>query len=939
MIVARERLRGVLSTLRSAQVTTAGILQRAIRVVVGCSCALTIAVAAAGPALASQAHAAGPSSGAPAASPFVLACPSVSSCVAADHVGNLIQWNGLSAAAGPTNTLQPVDTGNAITGIACPLTTLCVAVDSGGNVLTSSDPTDANSSWHLMHVVSSSFTGLSCPTTTLCVASAMGGDVAASTSPATGAWTVSQIDSGDTYECFHYGGTGPGCAASLTAIACSSATACVAVDDAGHTFASSDPAGGPSGWTGNSADSLPEDEAYNSVACPSETFCLLTDSYAGDVATWHPGEGSPTASAHLFGTQAAGVACQSASLCFAYGSSGSFLQSSGPTGPETSWTAAASASSASPITGVACPPSPTACFAIDTAGQLLTTSTSEPAATSSAVRGGRRLAFKIVGRVRVRRPGRLVRPSPPRLVARELRIEAEGGPRKSVVTVVRQLRGAPAAGPRSVSLGRLRVLSRRLGSAHAAAAAGSNPTYGIADAQSECASTSDWYASNGVERCSLWSYGFASYYQNGFNYFTALKSALPLGYVRFFVPYDAIEYWDTQTGSCQYSPALSTSAPGWSGKPRFAAQEWWTLYNELQDAKAIGLTPLVSLVGGTGVQPPSGTQTGSSTGGIPQYPVVNSYGTDADDYECGVEGLLAATTGNSLPVTHWEAFNEPDAVCQYNNGTKPCNQTGSHCSGSSGGDQAAGLYVDFYITDQEVEGRHGDTDVAGVFTHPSVGYFNDYVCYVTKYLNMPSVWSYHDYDDVGSYHAVGDSPLAFNFDDNLWFTCADSQYCPSQPTVWITETATDTTSISTTFSNGASTSGCSNGDNDNMGYLGACIDGSTVYQSAGGSGFLNLASQASYVGGQITQVDWYQFQAANGSSGFDTGLMSPQAPYTGELKCPQGAGIPCYYVSPDSQYSQPRQSYCVLRDISPSNCSSSVTDAEDWSTNPGPPGN
>jgi hypothetical protein len=906
-----------------------------------CTAALCVSAGSAHQAFASQAGRSVAISTGTAVSPFVLACPGPSLCVAADHGGNIIQWTRLSSGTVGSGSLQAIDPGNPITGIACPSMALCVAVDAAGNILTSNDPAGPSSSWQTTHLANSTFTGVSCPSTRLCVASAMGGNIAASDNPGAGGstWSVSQIDPSETYECFHYGGAGANCAASLVAVACGSVTYCVAVDDAGNVLSSSNPTEGPSGWSGNTSGSLPEDESYNGVACPSSGSCFLTDSYSGDIATLRGSAGFPAVAAHLFAGQAAGLACQSASFCVAYDNSGSLFDSNAPTSSAAAWASAATPAGTEAITAASCPPSSSSCFAIDENGQLLDASTGSPEGESATTHRTRALAFRVVARVRLRRsrrpPPRLLSPAGPRVVL----IKAKHGADGSAVTVARfEPRSDPLEFSPGASGHRLESLPKHsLRPSPVAVAASASTAYGSADATSACA-PNDWYVdSSNHERCSLWSYGFASYYPNGFTYFTALKNELPLTYVRFFVPYDAVEYWDTQTQSCTFSAALTTATTN-----RIAGQEWWTLYNEIQDAEAIGLTPVVSLTAATGVQPPAGTQTGSSTGGLPQYPLVNTYNTDAYDYQCGVEGIVQATQSNSVPVSNWEPWNEPDAACQYNNGHQSCNQTGGSCSGTSGADQAAGLYYNFYSSDYFYEGRHNDNILAGVFTHPSVGYFNDYACYLNTKLYVPPIWSYHDYTDVGSYQAVGSAPLAYSFDSNLWTFCHKSTACSAQPNVWITEAAADTTSSSTTFSNGASTSGCNNGDNDNGGQLGACIDGNTTYQNAAGNGFLNLASQGSYFTGQIAQVYWYQFQPANASSGFDSGLLSAPAPYSGQLPCPQGGyNSTCYYASPDGNYSEPRKSYCILTRGYLSTCGSSSTalDAEDWSTQPGPPNN
>jgi hypothetical protein len=435
--------------------------------------------------------------------------------------------------------------------------------------------------------------------------------------------------------------------------------------------------------------------------------------------------------------------------------------------------------------------------------------------------------------------------------------------------------------------------------------ASSSPSYGIADASSVCSS---WTGST----CNGWTYGFASYYQNGITYFTQLRNNLPVTYARFFVPYDAFQSWNGS--QCAASPAWNQGNPQQGG---VGQTRWSILAAELQDARALSpqLQPTIAITSGTGI------------GGVPAYPDPTTT-TGYWDYYCGVEGLMNLTSFEGVPVNQWEAWNEPDGACEYNNPPQPGAQcpnntgtyaTGADCSGTSGGDKAAQLWS--AADDVEIALKRSDLLAAGTFSHPSVGYFNDYYCELGQNLGRwPSRWSFHAYNDVGSWVDGTADEGSANFDQNLYNKYHSAGV--AQPYVWITEAAVDLTNHDTSFSNGSPTTGCSDGETEDANLLAGCLDQSPLQQQNAAPNFLNLGTLGAAFSGQIRQVYWYQFQPANASTGFDAALLSP----------PSGT-----YTSPNGKYGEPRQSYCVLARISASNCSSSAGDAGDWSTNPGPP--
>jgi hypothetical protein len=104
----------------------------------------------------------------------------------------------------------------------------------------------------------------------------------------------------------------------ITSVSCPSASLCVAVDNKGQVFSSTEPAAGAGTW--NSADVTEEKSGFASVSCPSASLCVAIDGAGNVWSTTDPtGAASGWSSANItegagFGGQAK-VSCASASLC------------------------------------------------------------------------------------------------------------------------------------------------------------------------------------------------------------------------------------------------------------------------------------------------------------------------------------------------------------------------------------------------------------------------------------------------------------------------------------------------------------------------------------------------------------------------------------------------------------------------------------------------
>jgi hypothetical protein len=104
----------------------------------------------------------------------------------------------------------------------------------------------------------------------------------------------------------------------LRGLSCVSTSLCVAVDNKGQVFSSTDPAGGVGTW--NAVDVTEEKSGFASVSCPSASLCVAIDGAGNVWSTNEPTGGAGAwSSANItegagFGGQAT-ISCASASLC------------------------------------------------------------------------------------------------------------------------------------------------------------------------------------------------------------------------------------------------------------------------------------------------------------------------------------------------------------------------------------------------------------------------------------------------------------------------------------------------------------------------------------------------------------------------------------------------------------------------------------------------
>jgi len=237
------------------------------------------------------------------------------------------------------NSFTGVPGGGSIVALSCTTATTCVAVGSdqkGQPLVLSGNP----STWTTAQAVElpisaiasgGSLTGISCTSATKCVA--VGSDsnsqplVVAGNPSTWGAAQVKEITLGAAF--LSHG--------SLASVACTSATACVAVgsDNNGQPLVV---AGNPANWTAAQAVEIVLGDGFGSggilagVTCTSATACVavgsdnngLPLSLSGNPSTWTATQAKEIIMKASFGSYGslAGVTCTSATACVALGTSG-----------------------------------------------------------------------------------------------------------------------------------------------------------------------------------------------------------------------------------------------------------------------------------------------------------------------------------------------------------------------------------------------------------------------------------------------------------------------------------------------------------------------------------------------------------------------------------------------------------------------------------------
>lgn len=172
----------------------------------------------------------------------------------------------------------------------------------------------------------------------------------------------------------------------LLALACPSASRCVALDDRGDAVSSTDPTAGQR-WKVVAGADPNIDQGLQGLSCPSRSLCVGYDE-GTDLLIDHgpPDESSSWSVTRLDSSvirQLRGLSCPSVSLCVAVDSQGDVITATDPTGGPGAWASAhvdnaqvadsgcaETGDCQAPLTGVACP-STSFCVTVDATGSAL----------------------------------------------------------------------------------------------------------------------------------------------------------------------------------------------------------------------------------------------------------------------------------------------------------------------------------------------------------------------------------------------------------------------------------------------------------------------------------------------------------------------------------------------------------------------------------------
>jgi hypothetical protein len=166
---------------------------------------------------------------------------------------------------------------------------------------------------------------IACPSASLCVAADEMGNVLTSTDPTGGGatWSTEKVDDGEPD--------------AISGIACPSSTLCVATDLDGNVLTATDPTGGKAAWAVTDVD---ETNDLNDVSCPSAELCVAVDRLGNAVTSTDPAGGASawTPAKIDTGNDLDGISCPSVSLCVATDVEGNVVSSTDPTGGGAAWT-------------------------------------------------------------------------------------------------------------------------------------------------------------------------------------------------------------------------------------------------------------------------------------------------------------------------------------------------------------------------------------------------------------------------------------------------------------------------------------------------------------------------------------------------------------------------------------------------------------------------
>jgi hypothetical protein len=293
-----------------------------------------------------------------------VSCPTESLCVAVDERGDVLTATDPAGgeSAWQTTLVAPR---SALRGVSCPTVSLCVAVGSDG-VFVSTDPTGGPTAWSQAYARSpGDFFGIDCPSSNLCLASGISGSLVTSTDPlgGAGAWSDAVVD--PIYPGADYG-------PNLMFVACSSGTLCIVGDDNRSILSSTTPTAGAISWQKSVSAGYPA--SLSAGSCPSSQLCVVLDGFGKIYTSTNPSASPPSWQPQIGRGEPGPLDCTSTAMCVAFaGAPGQFLASTDPTGGQSAWRPDGTDPSGR-ATAISCVPDTTICVAVDSAGNVLTSS-------------------------------------------------------------------------------------------------------------------------------------------------------------------------------------------------------------------------------------------------------------------------------------------------------------------------------------------------------------------------------------------------------------------------------------------------------------------------------------------------------------------------------------------------------------------------------------
>ena len=261
-------------------------------------------------------------------------------------LGYLVNGDGLEAATASDASgwnATNVGASHTLTSVSCPTATFCAVVDNKGNAITGSGNT-----WTSSSIGTAALNAVSCTSNAFCMAVDNSGGAHLDVN---GSWSTRQLNNGGK---------------SVTGVSCTSSLFCVAVDTKGKTFAYNG-----SGWGNPVQPTGALGHAFTSVSCsatagPVATLCVAVNNAgmaftSSDGVTWSAGsdvDGS---------TSITTVSCATPTFCEAVDATGHTLNAQ-QTPQGLSWTVSPNALDAQKtLQGISCPTA-TFCITVDSAG-------------------------------------------------------------------------------------------------------------------------------------------------------------------------------------------------------------------------------------------------------------------------------------------------------------------------------------------------------------------------------------------------------------------------------------------------------------------------------------------------------------------------------------------------------------------------------------------